>query len=76
MTTSKEYFKSLSPRARQAWKESFEQNIAFAQNRLTRRNRNGGLITAGKMPWMLPHWKQGLADLMEVMEELDKSTVM
>lgn len=65
--TNADYFRSLSPQAREMWRAQYEKNIAIAEGRY--RNREGKLRTAGKMPWMLPCWKQGLAMLLEVMEE-------
>ena len=67
--TNGDYFRTLSPQAREMWRAQYEKNIAIAEGRYTRRSSTGKLMTAGKMPWMLPCWKQGLAMLLEVMEE-------
>lgn len=59
----KSFWRTKSPRARLTEKQQYEKIIAIAEGRLPANKTR-------KIPWMLPHWKQGLVWLVELMEEL------
>ena len=61
----KAFFRSLPAASRMQRKQAYEHIISVEK----------GIVPskAGKMPWMLSAWENGLAMLNEVIEEMDAS---
>lgn len=67
------FFRDMTPKQRQQWKKRYEQLIAIERDELpaTKNIRTGKMFKHTKMPWMLPHWQNGLKILNKVINEID-----